>query len=309
MIRTHETFRDRTGRRWLNQSVVRLMKMRGVSSETPQDTIRRLARDKVAEARTLGWEGTPSFDPELLAELQGIEVKCAAGDIRAEARLMPLPEGRLEIEYAAEAPLRRRRFSICHEIAHTLFTDCYEQVQHRRKNEHFDPVHAELELLCHVGAGEFLLPLEEFTASVAGRAPSLCVADEIGDLFIASQEAAMRRIVDLTERACCLLWVSERLKPAEERNNGPEFDFGFSSPKPKLRVDYQFPSRQWKATVPRHKSIPDLSSLYTVLKGSPSEAKEEDWSGLNLEFVSVEAVKSMHCDPETAGLMVLLQRI
>lgn len=284
------------------------MKERGLAQETPQEVVRRLARQMIAEARTLGWEGTP-FDPELLAELQGIEVKCADGDIRAEARLMPLPERRLQIEYAAEASERRRRFSICHEIAHTFFPDCYEQVQHRRKNEHFDPIHAELELLCHVGAGELLMPLEEFTSSTADRDPSLSVADEIGNHFNASQEAALRRMVDLTERVCCLLWVSERLKPTEERNGGPELDLGFAGPKPKLRVDYQFSSRLWQSFIPKHKSVPDNSSLYAALRGLPSEAKEEDWSGLNLDRVSIEAVKSIHCDPATTGLMVMVMRV
>lgn len=307
MARTYDTFKDRTGRRWLNESVIKLMKEHGSSGETPQDVIKRLARQMIAEARSFGWEGVP-FDPELLAELQGIEVKCADCDIKAEARLMPLPERRLQIEYAGEAPEKRRRFSICHEIAHTLFPDCYEQVQHRRKNKHFDPIHAELELLCHVGAGEFLMPLEEFTTSIAARIPSMQIADELGIYFNASQEAAIRRMIDLTERSCCLLWISERLKPTEERNNGPEFDFGFSGPKPKLRVDYQFPSRQWKASVHKHKSIPDSSSLYDVLKGLPSDAREEDWSGLNLGLLSIEAVKSMHGDPDATGLMVLLMQ-
>src|SRR4029453_15345888 len=130
-------------------SAVALMKKHGLTGETPQEVIRRLARKMVAEAKAQGWVEMP-FDPEMLAELQGIEVKCAEDEIKAEARLMPLPGRRLQIEYASDAPATRRRFSICHEIAHTFFPDCFEQVQHRRNSQHFDPVHAELELLCHI---------------------------------------------------------------------------------------------------------------------------------------------------------------
>ncbi len=222
---------------------------------------------------------------------------------------MPLPDRRLQIEYTPETPETRRRFSICHEIAHTFFPDYYEQIQHRRKHGHFDPVHAELELLCHVGAGELLMPFDEFTSAVADRTPSMRTADELGIYFNASQEASLRRMVDLTDQSCCLLWVSERLKPTEERSNGPEFDFGFDTPKPKLRVDYQFSSQKWRAFIPKHKSVPDESLLYAVVRGSLPDGNEEDWTDLNLNRIHVEAVKSIHCDSQTAGLMVLLKSL
>lgn len=301
-----ETFDDRAGRRWVNQSVVALMKQRAIDDETPPQVIRRLARKMVAEARSQGWTDVP-FDAELLAELQGIEVKCATGDIRAEARLMPLPGRRLEIEYAPDAPETRRRFSICHEIAHTFFPDCFEQVQHRRQNDKHDPVHAELEQLCHIGAGELLMPLEEFTAATANRAPSMALAAKLGLHFNASPEAALRRLVDLTRNAYCLLWLSKRLKPKEEKDSGPEFDFGFDGPKPKLRIDYQFASPSWTVFLPRHKSIPDDSILYSVLNGETCEVRSEDWSGLNLSDVRIEATGSRHAEPDAKGVMVLLK--
>lgn len=299
-----EVFTDRTGRRWLNSSVVELMKKRAESHETPRDTIRRLARAMVADAKAEGWTEIP-FDPEMLAELQGIEVRCASCDINAEARLMPLPDQRLEIEYAPEAPETRRRFSICHEIAHTFFPDYFTRIQHRRAVKKFDPVHAELEHLCHVGAGELLMPFDEFVQSVGRRQPSMTAADGLGKYFNASMEAALRRMVDLSENAHCLLWLSSRLKPTEERNAGPEFDLGFEKPKPKLRVDYQFASPSWKTFIPKHKSVPDQSSLYTVLGGEAYEKQQEDWSDLKIGEVFLEAVGSMHCQPQT-GVMALV---
>lgn len=301
-----EVFRDPTGKRWVNHSVVTLMKQRARAGETPQMVIRRLARQMVADAKEQGWVDVP-YDPELLAELQGIEVKCAKTDIRAEARLMPLPGQRLEIEYAADAPETRRRFSICHELAHTFFPDCFEQVQHRRASKLFDPVHAELEQLCHVGAGELLMPVADFESAIAGRSPSMAVAEEMGRYFNASSEAALRRMVDLCGGDFILLWISERLKPTEEKNNGAEFNFGFAAPKRKLRVDYQFP--WWRSFVPKHKSVPDDSMLYSVIRGESFEASTEDWSGLNLGNVRLEAVSSVHSEPESKGVMVLVSRM
>lgn len=306
--RSFEVFRDRFGRKWSNSSVVELMKKKALPQETPPETIRRLARTMVSEAKALSWTDVP-FDPELLAELQGIEVGCADGDIRAEARLMPLPDRRLRIEYASGAPETRRRFSICHEIAHTFFPDCFEQTQHRRQDQEHDPIHAELEQLCHIGAGELLMPVDEFATASAGRAPDIFTADELSRQFNASHEAALRRMVDLFDGACCLVWISERLKPAQQKNAGPEFDFGLPGPLRKLRVDYQFGSPSWQTFLPRHKSVPEASKLYGVLSGLAYEDGEEDWTELNLGRVHLQAVRSIHADPDARGVMVLLRQL
>ena len=284
------------------------MKNKSLTNETPPETIRRLARAMVADAKSQNWTDIP-FDPELLAELQGIEVGSADGDIKAEARLMPLPERRLRIEYASGAPETRRRFSICHEIAHTFFPDCFEQTHHRRQDQEHDPIHAELEQLCHIGAGELLMPLDEFASASAGRIPDIFTADELSRQFNASHEAALRRMVDLSEGACCLIWISERLKPAQQKNSGPEFDFGLPGPLQKLRVDYQFCSPNWQSFIPRHKSVPEKSKAYAVLSGVPYEDSEEDWSELNLGKVHFQAVKSIHAEPDSKGIMVLLRQL
>ncbi|WP_277508599.1 ImmA/IrrE family metallo-endopeptidase [Ereboglobus sp. PH5-5] len=289
----------------MNASVVALMKHKAQPNEIPQETIRRLARTMVADAKTQGWNEVP-FDPELLAELHGIEVRCANEDIKAEARLMPLPDCRLQIEYASDAPETRRRFSICHEIAHTFFPDCFEQVQHRRQAQNHDRIHAELEQLCHVGAGELLMPVDEFTVAIAERPPDMSVASEIAQQFNASHEAALRRMVDLTDTVCCLIWLSERLKPAQQKNAGPELDLGLPGPLPKLRVDYQFGSQKWRNFIPPHKSIPDTSKLYTFFSGIGEANMTEDWSELKLGNLQIQAVKSIHAEPESKGLMVLL---
>lgn len=299
---------DRLGKKWQNPSVIALMKQRALPNETPQETIRRLARAMVADAKTHGWSGAP-FDPEVLAELQGIEVACADGDIRAEARLMPLPGRRLRIDYAIDAPETRRRFSICHEISHTFFPDCFEQVQFRRENQNHDPVHAQLEQLCHIGAGELLLPIEEFVEAMAGREPSFAVADELAPMFNSSKEACLRRMVDVSGVPCCLVWASARLKPTEQRHAGPEFDFGLPAPRLKLRVDYRCPSSNWQEKyLPPHKSVPDSSQLYSLLEGGLIVDAQEDWTSLGFGQVHVHAIWSNHSEPDARGVLILLKK-
>ena len=115
-------------------------------------------------------------------------------------------------------------------------------------------------------------------------------------------------MVDLTNDSCCLLWLSVRLKPKEEKNNGAEFDFGFDGPKPKLRVDYRFASSAWQTFVPEHKSVPDNSMLYSITNSAAAQACLEDWSDLKLGDVSIEAVRSQHSEPSTLGVMALLSQ-
>jgi hypothetical protein len=71
--------------------------------EEPEDVIIRLARALVEEAIAAGWSGPP-FDPTVLASLRGISVKPADCDIRSDARIFPLPMGKLQIEYDPSKP-------------------------------------------------------------------------------------------------------------------------------------------------------------------------------------------------------------
>ena len=304
--RNFETYRDPSGRQWYNASVVALMRECSQAHETPAQTIRRLARDMVLKAKADGWSGLP-FDPELLADIEGIRVEKSTIDFKAEARLLPLADRRLQIEYMPGVAETRRRFSICHELAHTFFPDCFEQIQHRRPAAPHDPLHAELEQLCHVGAGELLMPLTEFQELSADRPPDFFVAADLAKSFCASAEAALRRMVDLSAAPYCLVWMSERLKPTQERNAGPELDFGFDPPQAKLRIDYQFASSSWKGYFPTHKSVPDSSRLYNVLGSLAYDQGAEDWSDLKLGNVYVEAMKSMHPSAGSRGVVALVR--
>src|ERR1700677_4347768 len=51
------------------------------------------------------------------------------------------------------------RFSLCHELAHTLFPDCTREVRNRLYHAETTPVSYELEMLCNLAAAEFLLPI------------------------------------------------------------------------------------------------------------------------------------------------------
>src|SRR5687768_12006442 len=137
----------------------------GLSGEGPEDIIRRKARTLVNEAIALGWEGPP-FDPEVLASLRGIELVPVDEPIGSEARVFPTPEGTVRIEYDKRFPRARINFSVCHELIHTFFRDCYDSVRCRNKLSPHERKHKELESLCDIGAAELLMPVEPFTGDL-----------------------------------------------------------------------------------------------------------------------------------------------
>ena len=65
------------------------------------------------------------------------------------------------IEYNPNRPRERRRYSVAHEIAHTLFPDCAKRVRHRGSHHGKRPGSDDwqLEALCNIAAAEILMPV------------------------------------------------------------------------------------------------------------------------------------------------------
>jgi Zn-dependent peptidase ImmA (M78 family) len=125
------------------------------SGRDPVVAILDRARDVATRAIDDGWEGPP-FDPFDLAEKLGIVVS-PNSDVR-DARTR-FDNGRFEIELNPLRPRVRQRFSLAHEIAHTLFPDCSEMVRHRSYHSETNEDEWELEALCNIAAAELLMPL------------------------------------------------------------------------------------------------------------------------------------------------------
>src|SRR5437867_11139604 len=134
---------------WTNPSV------RAIATEkTPIEAVTVLARDLVYKAIEDGWEGPP-FDPFWLASYCKIPVT-PRHDI-PDARLIPEVSGGHRIEFNPNQPRARVRFSLAHEIGHTLFPDCDSMIRNRvpwtSRSDAW-----QLELLCNIAAAEILMP-------------------------------------------------------------------------------------------------------------------------------------------------------
>lgn len=280
---------------WAHPSIGSLMAL-AEPNEEPEDVIRRKCRELVAGAKESGWAGPP-YDPEILAGLCDIEVEAVDADIRADARIFPCQDGRLLIQYTRTVSAERQRFSICHEIAHTRFPDCYEEVRYRQNREKFDPRHHALERLCNIGASELLIPHEDFVAKIKDRQASLEVANQLRRTFGCSMEAMLRRIVDRSNQSCAVVFLTKRLKPKEERWH-PEFDLGLERPHPKFRVDYSRSSAAFAGYFPEHKSAPDFSVVYRAVgEHFPSAVENWDIDGLTEHSVQAAALPLIAKNP------------
>lgn len=212
--------------RWTHPSVVRL-----AGGEDPIEVIIRRARTIVLEAMDEGWSGPP-FDPIELADRLGILV-AARADIR-DARVLPANGERVRIEYNPNRPAARVRYSLAHEIAHTLFPDCHEQMRNRLARPEIIGDEWQLEALCNLAAAEFLMPVGSLP-HMAGEELSIERLMDLRQRFEVSAEALLIRAARLADDAVAA-FCATRLE--EGRDAG------------RYRIDYAIPSAQWSGPVP-----------------------------------------------------------
>jgi hypothetical protein len=261
------------------------------AGEEPEHVITRLARDSVADAMACGWSGPP-FDPEALSSFRGLKVEPAHWDIRADARVFPGPDGKLRIEYDPKKPRARVNFSICHELTHTFFPDCYETVRHRRKTGASRGQDFELELLCDLGAAELLMPAQTFATDLVEFGTSLEAVKALRSRYVASSEAVLIRLAQMSPSPCAVVFLSEKLKPTEERAAATqEFNLGLPPVPAKLRVDYVRPSASFPIFIPQDKSVPGASSAYKCLLTEDIASGIERWDINGFGNWSVQAAR------------------
>ena len=192
---------------WKNDSVRAL-----ADNQDPIAVIKRKARECVFSAMEKGWVGPP-FSPFELANLIGIKV-IPREDIN-DARTILGSDGQFLIEYNPSRPISRVRYSICHEIAHTFFPDCGDQVRNRLQRESITGNEWQLEMLCNIGAAELLMPMCMFND--ATKVPSIDQVLLWRKKFGASVEAVLLRTVHISNEPCAIFSASAQNEDASSR--------------------------------------------------------------------------------------------
>jgi len=249
---------------WTNKSVLEF-----AGGDDPMEAIEAAARDAVFRAVEAGWEGPP-FDPFELAHLREIEL-VPRNELR-EARTVASGTG-LAIEYNPTRPRDRVRFSIAHEIAHSLFGDVAREPRYRH-NPAAGPADGwQLEMLCNVAAAEILMPTEVFGEHTR-RPMRIEQVLELREVFGVSIEALMRRATKLAEHPIAMF--------AAARTDPDSLSSGF-------RIDYTVPSLAWSASIPRGAQLARGSVLADCTAVGFTTRGEERWPG-SPRALSVQAI-------------------
>lgn len=230
--------------------------------------ITRRARKVITDAAETGLTGPP-FDPFSLADYLNVAV-VPREDIR-DARTVAVA-GRAVIEFNPNRPRGRVRYSICHELAHTLFPDCLDRVRNRFAHQQMSKDDWQLEMLCNIGAAELLMPIGTFP-QLKEESLSVDHLMELRAKFETSSEALFLRVVNLTDAPCCVF-------SASRREDAPGCSY---------QVDYSVPSKTWTGgfpsglVLPRHSVVKDCTAIGFTAKG------EEQWMA-GLGSLRVECV-------------------
>jgi hypothetical protein len=205
----------------------------------PVEAVAAAARARLLEAVDAGFD-PPPYDPFLLARALGVPLRPVTGGF--DARTVPDPASPVgvRIEYDPGRPVGRLRFSVAHEIGHTLFPDVAEQTRHRSEQgavETFDgPDDWQLELLCNVAAAEFLMPAQTL-ADLRLDALDLREVMARRKRLQVSTEALVRRLLVLTDRPAAMFAARRTASgrytvdyAARSRVGGPEIEAGLVLP-------------------------------------------------------------------------------
>ncbi len=274
-------------KQWNNQSVTTIS-MTG----NPLEDIQNKAREVVFSAMQKGWSGPP-FDPFGLADILKITV-IASEDV-LDARMIPTRGGKLTIEYNPNRPKARIRYSIAHEIAHTLFPDCAQRVRERHRREEMKQGDWKVEMLCNIGAAEFLMPIGSFP-DLAKKSINIDILMDLRKQYEVSVEAVLLRVVKLTEERCVVFCSSRR----ESHGRSAYY-----------HVDYMVPSRTNTKALPFGSKLPSGSVVEECTVVGYTAKGDEEWPH-NLGRVHVESVAlppyPAQPYPRVAGLALLRRR-
>lgn len=241
--------------RWTNKSVAQL-----AGTTNPIDIVVGKARQVTMDAIADGWSGPP-FDPAELAVRLGIAIE--PRDDISDARTVPGPGRTLKIEFNPNRPRGRVRYSIAHEIAHTFFPDCGDQVRNRADKTEIEGDDWQLEMLCNIAAAELVMPIGSFP-DLREKHVSIDELMAIRKDYDVSTEALLLRFIRLTATPCALF-------AASRAEAGP-----YQS---RYRIDYAVASSTWTRSIPLGQYLRDGTLLAESTAIGFTAIGDEVWPG------------------------------
>lgn len=208
---------------WTNPSVITF-----AGNVDPVGVMKAKVKETILNAADDGWSGPP-YDPFHLADLLNVDVM--PNHEVFDARTVATGDRGLLIEFNPHRPHGRIRYSVAHEIAHTLFPDCHETVRNRERSGDFSDDDWQLELLCNLGAAEILMP--SGYGNLENEGIDIDNLLRLRSEYDVSTEAILLRMAKVTS-APCAVFAAARVEYIDD-----SYEF---------RIDYTVPSRSWPLT-------------------------------------------------------------
>jgi len=215
------------------------------------------SKEMILKAIELGWDGPP-YDPFEMARLMGVAT-VPRGDTR-DARLISTSGKKLRIEYNPNRPPTRIRFSVAHELGHSLFPDCHERVRKRLAPGEMRDDEWQIEALCNLAASEILMPFG-YLKELTSQHPSMETLLGLRDRLVVSTEALLLRYVKLCQHPCMMFCAS-----ACDGNRT----------RPSYKIDYAVPSPCFSSSprpgvvLPKSSCVADCTAIGYTAKGNES---------------------------------------
>ncbi len=169
----------------------------------PVEIITDKAKEVVFSAMQKGWSGPP-FDPFQLADI--LNIGLTPNDDVMDAKTL-ISANKFFIEFNPNRPQSRTKFSVAHEIAHTIFEDCKEMVRERKSKVDMRSDEWQLETLCNIAASEFLMPVGSFK-DLRDQPLNIDTLLTLKERYEVSTEALLLRTTKLTKEPCFAFFSS-----------------------------------------------------------------------------------------------------
>lgn len=255
----------------LHKHVTAIMDETG--ADDPFEAIRAKARAFV-RVFTATFGESPPFDVKAMASLRGLHWSDDDPRFSTDSEIAPEENGRVVLRVNSAQPETRQRFSICHEIGHTLFPEYQLAVRCRKTTDRaFADPNDLLETLCDVAASEMMFPTPWFVERIAGMQLSAGAIAELTMEYLGSREATVRRLVELHDAPLAAVFFSWKHKPTEIRAMKRDrevrslfAEMPIELPEPMLRVDYAILNERFEASyaehLPKDKSVPSAGPIF-----------------------------------------------
>jgi len=224
----------------------------------PVERIISKASTVVLDAMQAGWSGPP-FDPFALAEY--LKISTVPREQVPDARVVATPDGKFQIEFNPNRPKGRMRYSIAHEVAHTLFENCGEAVRNRLAPHEMKGDDWQLEMFCNIVAAEFLMPTGSFP-DLRERATDIDHLMSLRSTYDVSTEALLLRVVRTTDQPCAVIAASRRESSGSAH---------------RYQIDYSVPSRAWPKKLASGTLLPEGAVLGECTAIGYTAKRDEQW--------------------------------